>query len=49
MKTFDEFMEDKVISYAMAQPAKVFLSTGRMLRLKKKQALAKRSSSSAGD
>lgn len=49
MKTFDEFMEDKVISYAMAQPATVFPTSGKKLRLKKKQALAKRSSSSAGD
>lgn len=49
MKTFDEFMEEKIISYAMAKPATVFLKSGRKLHLKSKQAMAKRSSSSAGD
>jgi len=49
MKTFNEFMEEKIISYVNAQPATVFPISGKKLRLKKNQAMAKRSSSSAGD
>lgn len=49
MKTFEEFLGEKIIHYVMAQPARVFEPSGRVIHLKKKQAMAKRSSSSAGD
>jgi hypothetical protein len=49
MKTFEEFLNEKVISYVMAQPAVVFDVSGKPIHLKKKQAMVKRSSSSAGD
>jgi hypothetical protein len=49
MKTFEEFLDEKIISYSMAQPATVFEPSGKVVRLKKGKAIAKRSSSSAGD
>jgi hypothetical protein len=49
MKTFNDFLSEKIIPYEMAQPAKVFSPSGKTIYLKKKQAMAKRSSSSAGD
>jgi hypothetical protein len=49
VKTFEEFLNEKIISYVMAQPTRVFDPSGKVIHLKKKQAMAKRSSSSAGD
>lgn len=48
MKTFDEFLNEKVIKYAMAKAATVYTPSGETKHLKKGTAMAKRSSSSVG-